>query len=81
MSKRIPQTVEVQVRQDGLPGGLRWAGRRIGIRRVFDDWEEAGCWWLQEEPRQVYRVVGDNGVAYELHHQASSGWRLYRVFD
>lgn len=81
MTMRAQRLIEVTQSGDGLPRIFRWRGRQITVRDVFDDWEEAGCWWLGEDPRRVYRVVASCGAAYELHHQASSGWRLHRVFD
>ena len=64
-----------------LPGSFLWRGRRVGVSEILDDWEEAGCWWLGEEPRRVYRVLGSTGARYELHRQESVGWKLHRVFD
>ncbi len=67
--------------RDQHPVALLWRGRQVRVNEIRDDWEEVGCWWLGEEPRRVYRVLGDNGVLYELHRQESLGWRLQRVFD
>lgn len=81
MTKHMNRVVDVVENDDGLPSALCWRGRHIALSEILDDWEEAGCWWLQEEPRWIYRVCGTDGVVYELHRQAPEGWRLYRVFD
>ena len=67
--------------QDGAPKAFVWRGLRLPISKVLDDWEEEGCWWLEEEPRRVYRVQANNNAIYELHWLAVSGWELHRVYD
>ncbi|HJN19310.1 MAG TPA: DUF6504 family protein [Armatimonadota bacterium] len=65
----------------GLPTAFAWQERQYVVREVLDDWEEAGCWWLDEEPRRVYRVLTDNDAIYELHRLPKTGWELHRVYD
>ena len=65
----------------GDPQAFLYRGRRIKVRHIIDDWEEEGCWWLDEEPRRVYRLLGTDETLYELHHFAASGWRLFRTYD
>jgi hypothetical protein len=81
MIKSVDRAIDVVEGSDGLPQAFRWRGRQVVVGEVLDDWEEAGCWWLQEEPRRVYRVCGTGGTVYELHYQPTHGWRLQRVFD
>lgn len=81
MSKLIDRPLQVVEQAQGAPRAFRWKGRRIVVSEVIDAWEEAGCWWRGEAARRVYRVLVAEGTIYELHHQPSDGWRLYRVYD
>ena len=81
MTKRVDEPVVVTFDRGGRPRWFRWGRRRVAIGQLLDRWEEAGCWWRGEEVRRVYRVCSRKGVVYELHHQASQGWRLYRIYD
>jgi len=81
MNRLRNRTIEVLENQRGEPQVFLWRGRRIKVRQIVDDWEEAGCWWLDEEPRRVYRVFGHDDTLYELHQFAASGWRLFRTYD
>jgi hypothetical protein len=81
MSRLRDRQIDVVATPEGRPRAFHWRGRQVTVREVLDAWEEAGCWWLGEEPRHVYRVLATHGAAYELHHQLSSGWRVHRVFD
>lgn len=81
MSKHIDQAIMVIHDKRGRPQRFRWGRRQVTIREIVDQWEEAGCWWLGERPRHVYRARSAQGALYELHHQHADGWRLYRAFD
>jgi hypothetical protein len=80
MTKRIDQPITVTADQRGWPQRFRWRRRQVAIGEIVDHWEEAGCWWLSEPPRRVYRARSTAGALYELHHRAD-GWRLYRAYD
>ena len=80
MTKRLDQPIIVSADARGRPQRFRWKGREVTLREIVDHWEEAGCWWLGERPRRVYRARSSDGALYELHHQAE-GWRLYRAYD
>jgi hypothetical protein len=73
----------LQVVEDpyGQPQVFLWRGRRIRVRHVLEEWEEVGCWWLDEEPRRVFRVLDAGDTLYELHRFLVSGWRLARTYD
>jgi len=81
MDLRRGHRVEVTSEGSGRPTAFHWRGRWVTVSQVLDEWEEAGCWWLGEEPRTVHRVLATSGAAYELHHRRSAGWQLHRVFD
>ena len=81
MSKRVDQNTLVTSDKEGRPQHFCWGRRNVVISRILEEWEEAGCWWRGEEARRVYRVRSKQGVLYELHHQPSQGWRLYRIYD
>jgi len=81
MNKCLDRMIAVSLGAGGLPEAFVWKEQRIPVTEILDDWEEAGCWWLDEEPRRVYRVLSANGATYELHQLAASGWQLYRIFD
>ena len=81
MSRRLEQLVHVAVDRRGWPLLFKWGQRQLRVRRIEDDWEEAGCWWLGEEPRRVFRLSAGNGAVYELHYQPSSHWRLHSIVD
>jgi len=80
MTKRVDQPIAVTHDPRGRPQRFCWRRREVAIREILDHWEEAGCWWLGERPRRVYRARAADGALYELHHRAD-GWRLYRAFD
>ena len=80
MSKVIHQSIEVKTDGRGRPLMLAWERREVVVREVLDCWEEAGLWWEGELPRRVYRLMGRDGVVYEVHHSDQS-WRLYRLYD
>lgn len=65
----------------GNPQAFIWRGQRIKVKQIIDDWEEEGCWWRDEEPRYVFRVLGQNDVLYELHRFVASGWRMFCASD
>ena len=81
MNRQTDRTIAVLETQRGSPQAFLWRGRRIRVSQVVDDWEEEGCWWLDEEPRRVYRVLSADDALYELHRFVASGWRLFRAYD
>jgi len=81
MLRPTDRTLSVLETPRGDPQAFLWRGRRVKVRQIVDDWEEEGCWWRDEEPRRVYRVLGHDETLYELHQLAASGWRLFRTYD
>jgi hypothetical protein len=81
MNPHTDRTIPVLENPRGAPQAFSWRGRRVNVRQILDDWEEEGCWWLDEEPRRVYRVLGHDDTLYELHQFVASGWRLFRTYD
>ncbi len=81
MSKRIDRPIPVTPHPDGSPRVFMWRDHRMAIRDLLDAWEEAGCWWLGETPRWVFRVLAGDGAVYDVHHHEAGEWRLYRVVD
>ena len=80
MSKRPDQPVQVTEGVNG-PTDFAWAARWMHINKVLDYWEEIGCWWRGEAPREVFRVLTAEGGTFELHRLAGREWRLYREYD
>jgi hypothetical protein len=80
MTKCLDQPITVIADRRGRPQRFRRGRRAAVISEIVDHWEEAGCWWLGERPRRVYRARSTDGALYELHHHAD-GWRLYHTYD
>ena len=78
MSGPTDRALTVIETPQGEPHLFLWRGHRVKVREIIDDWEEEGCWWRDEEPRRVYRVLGHDGTLYELHRLTLSGWQMFR---
>ena len=82
MSKQVKTTLQqVSCDRRGHPRAFCFRAKKVTVEKILDDWEEAGCWWQGERPRRVYKLLGDSGAVYEIHHQAPLGWHLHRLYD
>lgn len=80
MTRRFNAPIQVSCR-NRQPTGFWWQGRHHKITEILETWVERGKWWEKAPEITVYHVLTDNQGLYELHHQATGQWLLYRVYD
>ncbi len=71
MGRRVRERVEVEV-ASGKPSEFTWRGRGYTVADVLDWSREAGQWWYGGPQVDVYKVLDDQGRAFELHRMSAS---------
>ncbi len=56
------------------------------MREILDHWCEVGEWWDGDCPKEVFRVVTQDGGIFELSREVrdlgtAGEWRLYKIYD
>ncbi|NMB45303.1 MAG: hypothetical protein GX998_02705 [Firmicutes bacterium] len=80
MARRINTSIQVTC-QGGQPIAFFWGEQFHTIARIIDSWRESGEWWEKAPEITVYQVLTDTQGLYELHHQATGQWLLYKIYD
>ncbi len=78
--KQLHRTINVLTNPQGHPSGLNGPQKPIAVRQILDFWRYGGRWWLDEPPRDYYRLELETGHIVEVYHAADQ-WVLARVSD
>lgn len=80
MARRVNASIQVTC-QGEQPFAFQWKGQLYIISRIIESWRECGEWWEKAPEITVYRIITDTQGLYELHHQATGEWLLYKIYD
>lgn len=78
IQQRIPPPV---LGPDRSPRSFRWAGRPQRVTAILDTWQDVGEWWEAEPEKTFWRVQVADGGIFELWHDVTGQWAVYRVWD
>jgi len=67
--------------QSKQPAAFSWEGRLYTIVQIIESWRERGEWWEKAPEITVYQVMTADQGLYELNHQATGQWILYKIYD
>ncbi|NLA59275.1 MAG: hypothetical protein GX855_10300 [Firmicutes bacterium] len=80
MARRVNAPIQVFC-QSKQPAAFSWEGRLYTIVQIIESWRERGEWWEKAPEITVYQVMTADQGLYELHHQATGQWILYKIYD
>lgn len=80
MARRVNISIQVTC-QGKRPIAFFWEEQWHSIIQIIESWKESGEWWEKAPEITVYQVLTATQGLYELHHQATGQWLLYKVYD
>ncbi|NMB10808.1 MAG: hypothetical protein GX977_00820 [Firmicutes bacterium] len=80
MARRVNVSIQVTC-QGERPIAFFWEEQCHTITQIIESWRESGEWWEKAPEITVYQVLTATQGLYELHHQATGQWLLYKIYD
>jgi DNA polymerase-4 len=74
----LPLSIQVQVREDGIPTRLRWGGWSRRVEKVYEFWRERLTWWDTPVTRDYYQVETTAGLTFTVFRDREGRWFLDR---
>lgn len=74
------RAVNVIENEHGHPSGLNGPRDAVKVTQILDCWRAGGAWWLDELPRDYYRIELTTGDIWEV-FKSGDTWTLSRIDD